>query len=163
MLCWISFVKTPEQSVINTVTVLCGQEAGACCWDVKHSIPTNATGRAPLPCILLIPGPTATLLLSLSGNEMYFYTEGIYSARYISVSQPCSSNCIWDENTVKQQGWVQEGQEQTWFICQSRRLFFCSNFAWNWIYSYQDERMKHFGGVGNLPPISIGRTCRRWR
>lgn len=100
MLCWISFIKTPEQSVINTVTVLCGQEAGACCWDVKHSIPTNATGRAPLPCILLIPGPTATLLLSLSGNEMYFYTEGIYSARYISVSQPCSSNCIWDENTV---------------------------------------------------------------
>lgn len=43
-------------------------------------------------------------------------------------------------------------------------IFFCSNFTWNWIYFYQDERTKqHFSGVGNLLPLGLDRTCRRWR
>lgn len=101
MLCWASFIKIQQQSVINPVTELCSQEAGAPCWDLKHSVPTNATGLSPLPCIPPSSRATATYSCSsLSGNEMYFYIGSICFTRYIlGFPALLFKLCIWDGNT----------------------------------------------------------------
>lgn len=99
---------------------------------------------------------------SLGEWDASLYRRYLFCKIYLGFPCPALLTVHLRWKYCQQQGWMSEagGTGAEVVYLPEQRLFFCRNFAWNWIYFYQDERTKlHFSGVENLPPISIDRTC----